>query len=976
MNIHMKKKRIISYIFLALLMAELAVSLLSVAPASAQLTGLVGEWIDKVNIKINGQLFRDADPFDGTDNYKFNVGANCDSSLNVKSLSSSGTGGNVQFKKINSIGECIDDGPNQPISFLSPERRSITAYRTSDDTIFLPAYKFSPDSSFKDFVNKENGFFKNLPKDALNYKADTFPIFIDGNWITDGNNSRVVASTKKLHATFCNNVNVCRTQSFDINFAANGAITQPDANAYGQALTDGGGKTTQGGTDAKKDDSCESRSGVLGWIMCPVVKSLDAGMNWLDTQIQALLEVDKTAYDNPQLYSAWTKIRNIAYVILIPIMLVMVIATAMGSELFSAYTVKKSLPRMGAAIIFITLSYFICTFLIGLSNVVGEGTLGILTSPFSGAGAVTLSSLFGPSGALGFILGLVQGVGAAIGVIIILWLFGGTIFLFIGLAFFVLLLRQVFVVALMLAAPLAILAWIFPGNDKLWKTWWSGFSKLLLMFPLIMALIAVGRDMASVVHTASAGGLQGTFIKPVATLALYALPYAFIPFTFKFAGGAFATLSGMANDKGKGLFDRQRKGRAAKLERTGQGNLFKGKTTGARGLLNRRAEDIMHAKEAGINPLAWKAKSAAARSARISEMSAKGAENRSVQSVIKNDDLLQASLHGNMSSASSREYLSNLGQHGDELEQNVASIDQARKAIGGEAFNDLAASANAGTGTGYGDGPAEMLATINRVAGGDRARFSRVLASARGNAERARRGDLYGAGFSASNQQGQAMFNAGAQDDTNAAWQGANEVLTDAALRTKSAGELASGRHNGLLNLMPAIERRLDNSTNEVQAAHASGDQPRIVIAEREHKRILAHSMAMHDIAGQVSEENSQLIGERILGRDTVADAVIETQVGTDVATRAPIMQRRVEKVRTTVLQAVDGRRREDPANLEVEIVPSMRGDEDFARFRKDYAQPTSAAAALAAAGAVGPPGGPPGGIPPIPGAPLPTPHP
>jgi len=367
-----------------------------------------------------------------------------------------------------------------------------------------------------------------------------------------------------------------------------------------------------------EDTSC-SKAGKLSWILCPTVKALSASTNWLDTQIQALLEVDESTFNNPSIYNAWRQIRNIAYIILLPIMLVMVIATAMGSEFFSAYTVKKALPRMGAAILFITLSFFICTFLISFSNVVGKGALGIITSPFnelvtkSGSTKTVadsgLTDLFhtegGNSDLLSYVLlpgKIVAFAAALMGIIVFLCFFYGTILLLVGIAFLILLLRQVFVIALLLVAPLAILAWIFPGNDKLWKAWWSIFSKLLIMFPLIMAIIAVGRSMAWVVDQGAAGdgGLQGAFIKPVAKVALYMLPYAFIPFTFKFAGGAFATIAGMANDKSKGVFDRQRKGRAAKAERWRSGNAFKSKD-GIRGGLNSAIGYGMNAKKSGFS---------------------------------------------------------------------------------------------------------------------------------------------------------------------------------------------------------------------------------------------------------------------------------------------------------------------------------------------------------------------------------------
>ncbi|MDQ2973717.1 MAG: energy-coupling factor transporter transmembrane protein EcfT, partial [bacterium] len=115
--------------------------------------------------------------------------------------------------------------------------------------------------------------------------------------------------------------------------------------------------------------------------------------------------------------------------------------------------------------------------------------------------------------------------------------------------------RQVLLLALILVSPLAILSWIFPGNDKLWKLWWNSFSKLLMLFPVIMVLITTGKIFAFIINEANGSGFIDFSLKWIA----YIGPYFLIPATFKLAGSAFASISGMAQNKGRGLFDRQRK---------------------------------------------------------------------------------------------------------------------------------------------------------------------------------------------------------------------------------------------------------------------------------------------------------------------------------------------------------------------------------------------------------------------------------
>lgn len=346
-------------------------------------------------------------------------------------------------------------------------------------------------------------------------------------------------------------------------------------------------------TDSE-DSSCES-IGNWAWAVCPAISFLSGAINWMDERIQGMLAVGEDRYRNPELHAAWINFRNIAYVILIPIMLVMVIGTALGFDIFSAYTVKKALPRMALAIMFITLSWHITTFFISFFNVLGGGILGLMTAPFGIGHNMSLETLFGVSGSnagdiastagsaavqwtvtLGALAGLAVMAGSP-GGLAILALYLAPVILFVLTAFLALMLREIFILAGVLLAPIAILAWIFPGNDGLWKLWWNTFSKLLMMFPLIMIIIGAGRIAAHLIDISGGGGVQ-SIINPLLKLTAYILPYMFIPFTFKFAGGVFANLAGIVNDREKGLFDRIRKNRGARMEefrrRAGRSSLY------------------------------------------------------------------------------------------------------------------------------------------------------------------------------------------------------------------------------------------------------------------------------------------------------------------------------------------------------------------------------------------------------------------
>jgi hypothetical protein len=639
--------------------------------------------------------------------------------------------------------------------------------------------------------------------------------------------------------------------------------------------------------DAKDGDSapsCESEGGALGWIMCPVTRLIDDALNWVDTQIQALLEIDSTAYNNNDLHNAWAQIRNIAYIILVPIMLVMVIGTALGFSFIDAYTVRRALPRMVIAIVFIALSWEITTFLIYISNVIGGGVMGLLTAPFRHSPPIpelTLSSLYGGSIIQGALL--LPLAGAAI---IALWLFGGTLLLFAIIGFLVLLLRQLFVVALMLAAPLAILAWIFPGNDKLWKSWWSIFSKLLMMFPLIMGLIAVGRIFAIIIHDNGAGGagLQGGILQPLSILIVWMLPYAFIPLTFRFAGGFFATITGMVNDRSKGLFDRAKQGRAAKTERTMGGAAFRSNTRLGRALNRPLQTGFMAATgRGGINPMNMRSRINSARGTAVSsEMAELMDKNQAIKDVAVDDHLAEATQLA-QGRAQIREMLRNSRNRDgsasrwataqpQELEEAVNLVERAQRAGSTTAVRSAMAVARANSGTGYGTS-SDMYESIIQAAGGDRRLEGSLLAATRSGSERARRPDLASVGHV---EQARYLDQVRATMGGDAAEHEATRGRVNATMRARSFE--TSGVHAALSGRTEAVGNMLDEMGADYDHAIQTGD---VEMATEVASQIASVRQGMGSATPDVRRRIMAMLDH--VGIDPGSSANVDQQLGAQI---------------------------------------------------------------------------------------------
>ncbi len=399
---------------------------------------------------------------------------------------------------------------------------------------------------------------------------------VGGNWVNDGvQANKFFKSGESSYTDWLEVQPGASTGKLNINMKGENNVfdvgvdnSSPPKTGDGKVITGTGGGAGGGSSEA----TCESEAGVLAWIMCSVLTFLEKGISGVDSVINALLYYDfdkATNANGPNggLKNAWARLRNLAFLILIPMMLVMVISTALGFGFVDAYTLKKSLPRMLAAIIFISLSWDICKIMIDVTNALGRGMAGFVSGAVvgGGTGALKFTDIF--TVPEGFMSILVVGAAAGIGfmfseaVMAILGSLALVVFAVLLLTVAVLALRITIITGLILLSPLAILSWIFPGNDKLWKLWWNSFSKLLLLYPIIILLITTGKVFAWIIQQQDGNFFGHSILDFILKFIAYIGPYFFIPATFKLAGGAFASIAGMANDKSRGLFDSQKKKR-------------------------------------------------------------------------------------------------------------------------------------------------------------------------------------------------------------------------------------------------------------------------------------------------------------------------------------------------------------------------------------------------------------------------------
>lgn len=236
--------------------------------------------------------------------------------------------------------------------------------------------------------------------------------------------------------------------------------------------------------------------------------------------------------------------------------------------MFSAYDIKKILPRAVFALVGISLSWALMNILINFMGFLGDSIESIILDSFSAASSqLTTVKLDATTGGWFVALAALAVGSAGLGLIPVLGLLLAGV-TGVGLAFIIILIRRVALVALVVLAPLAIAMSVLPQTEKIFKNWWEWFFKLLLMYPFLMAMFAFSRVAAgifSITGSDSSGAGITSTIYQFAAIAILIAPYFLVGKAFSFAGGTIGKLAGMVNNKDKGLIDKTKKWEAGKV---------------------------------------------------------------------------------------------------------------------------------------------------------------------------------------------------------------------------------------------------------------------------------------------------------------------------------------------------------------------------------------------------------------------------
>lgn len=254
---------------------------------------------------------------------------------------------------------------------------------------------------------------------------------------------------------------------------------------------------TQTQTQTEQEDFCATELGQLSWRLCPETEKASNAADWIYEKIEEILVINPiAAKDGEPVYEIWKYCRDITNIVFVIFLLVITYSQITGMGI-NNYGIKKALPKLIIAVVLVNLSFIICSLAVDVSNIVGINIRGLFTgieSAIAGGGQ-TIEELSATYSEYYSALAGVTSGGLVLSAIAIesgtIWMLIPTVIaalLSVVIGLITVAMRQALVVLLVMVAPLALIAYILPNTDDLFKRWKKLFIKMLVFFPMMSLL--------------------------------------------------------------------------------------------------------------------------------------------------------------------------------------------------------------------------------------------------------------------------------------------------------------------------------------------------------------------------------------------------------------------------------------------------------------------------------------------------------
>ena len=314
-------------------------------------------------------------------------------------------------------------------------------------------------------------------------------------------------------------------------------------------------------TGDEQETKCYRAKGIVPYLVCPAISAISGIGDYVYNQVEEdflQVRVDKLFEKDGGLETAWEIFRNFANIVFVLLFLVVIFSQLTGVGIDN-YGIKKILPKLIVAAVLINVSFFICELLADLSNVLGSALKDLFSGLAKeinvdgqavGAGQSIVAAGIAGGGALiwglftsGF--GGVALAAATVGIAVLGVLI--TLVVSILVLYLILMIRNAGIVLLIAIAPVAIVCYMLPNTEKLFKKWVGLLKALLLVYPICGLLLGGGIFAGHVLASI------GTTPMIIAGMVVEVLPFFFIPTILKNSLSMMGNIGSKLSSFGKSM---------------------------------------------------------------------------------------------------------------------------------------------------------------------------------------------------------------------------------------------------------------------------------------------------------------------------------------------------------------------------------------------------------------------------------------
>jgi hypothetical protein len=346
------------------------------------------------------------------------------------------------------------------------------------------------------------------------------------------------------------------------------------------------------GDDGEIGTETESTCAIdgIGWLVCPVLDFMGKIADGMQNILNGFMEIQPSMFEEGQeakiAYNGFIPLANIVLVIVF-LVIIYSAATGSGFGALSNYDIKKILPRLVIFAVLINISWYICAALVDLSNITGASMNGFITSADP---EIEIAKNAGNSTAVwSSIVASVLVVGGGLMFNALPALIPALLAVIVAvlMMFLILIVRQAAIVLLCVIAPLAFAMAMLPNTQSLFKKWWSTFSKLLLIYPIIGIIFGASKVAGNILiaqgqGNPAVGDADGSWYLQLAGAACQVLPLFAVPMVLKgslkalgalgaavggFAAGRMSSATARLKNKAKEGYNRSSFGRGQNIRK-------------------------------------------------------------------------------------------------------------------------------------------------------------------------------------------------------------------------------------------------------------------------------------------------------------------------------------------------------------------------------------------------------------------------